>query len=29
VVEIEGMEAFQLFVDESELERLLCRVEVR
>jgi glutaredoxin len=27
VVEIDGLEAFELFVDESELERLLCRVE--
>jgi glutaredoxin len=29
VVEIDGVEAFELFVDEPELERLLCRVEVR
>jgi glutaredoxin len=29
VVEIDGLEAFELFVDESELERLLCRVEAR
>jgi glutaredoxin len=29
VVEINGLEAFELVVDESELERLLCRVEVR
>ena len=27
VVEIDGLEAFELGVDESELERLLCRVE--
>jgi glutaredoxin len=27
VVEIDGLEAFELFVDEPELERLLCRVE--
>ena len=27
VVEIDGREAFELFVEESELERLLCRVE--
>ena len=27
VVEIDGIEAFELFVDEPELERLLCRVE--
>ncbi len=27
VVEIDGFEAFELFVDEAELERLLCRVE--
>jgi hypothetical protein len=27
VVEIDGVEAFELFVDEVELERLLCRVE--
>jgi glutaredoxin len=27
VVEIDGLEAFELFVDEIELERLLCRVE--
>jgi hypothetical protein len=29
VVEIDGVEAFELIVDEPELERLLCRVEVR
>lgn len=27
VVEIDGREAFELLVDEPELERLLCRVE--
>ncbi len=27
VVAIDGLEAFELFVDEPELERLLCRVE--
>jgi glutaredoxin len=27
VVEINGREAFELFVEESELARLLCRVE--
>jgi glutaredoxin len=27
VVQIDGLEAFELRVDESELERLLCRVE--
>ena len=27
VVEIGGLEAFELYVDEPELERLLCRVE--
>ena len=27
VVEIDGLEAFELSVDEPELERLLCRVE--
>jgi glutaredoxin len=27
VIEIDGIEAFELFVEESELERLLCRVE--
>ncbi len=27
VVQIDGLEAFELFVDEAELERLLCRVE--
>jgi glutaredoxin len=27
VVEIDGLESFELFVDEPELERLLCRVE--
>jgi glutaredoxin len=27
VVEIDGLEVFELFVDEAELERLLCRVE--
>jgi glutaredoxin len=27
VVEIDGHEAFELIVDEPELERLLCRVE--
>ena len=27
VVEIDGLEAFELFVDETELEQLLCRVE--
>jgi glutaredoxin len=27
VVQIDGFEAFELFVDEAELERLLCRVE--
>jgi glutaredoxin len=29
VIEIDGTEAFELVVDESELERLLCRVEAR
>jgi glutaredoxin len=29
VVEVDGVEAFELFVDEPELERLLCRVGVR
>jgi glutaredoxin len=29
VVDIDGVEAFELFVDEPELERLLCRVEAR
>ena len=28
VVEIDGLEVFELFVDEPELERLLCRVEI-
>jgi len=27
VVEIGGLEVFELYVDEPELERLLCRVE--
>jgi glutaredoxin len=27
VIEIDGMEAFDLIIDEAELERLLCRVE--
>ncbi len=27
VVTIDGVEAFALFVDAAELERLLCRVE--
>jgi hypothetical protein len=27
VVEIDGVETFELFVDEPELEQLLCRVE--
>ncbi|HEY2436916.1 MAG TPA: glutaredoxin family protein [Solirubrobacteraceae bacterium] len=27
VVEVDGLVAFELFVDEPELERLLCRVE--
>ena len=27
VIEVDGLEAFELGVDESELERLLCRVE--
>lgn len=27
VVEVDGLEAFELFVAESELERLLCTVE--
>jgi glutaredoxin len=27
VVELDGLEAFELFVDEAELERRLCRVE--
>ena len=29
VVEIDGSEAFELFVDEPELEQALCRVEER
>jgi hypothetical protein len=29
VIEIDGAEAFELVVDEPELERLLCRVEAR
>jgi glutaredoxin len=27
VVTIDGVEAFELFVDEAELERMLCKVE--